>query len=427
MIRAPWVIGLLMLAPMAGAQVALPLDGYYHLGKYFPVRFTIDGHRGTQLVIGSAGGLQTRIAISTDHATGIAPALMLEQSPSLPWGLSSDNGSPPLRPPLKLLSPQQRLVGIQSGDAAQLQGLFPDRDLVPVRLDAADPLPGPTAAWGTLDAILLDSPATLTPAKISTLLASGTTIAVQSAQAPDSTWPWQHIGALWVLRHDICGPRWGGENAYPFSTVAGWQAEWPSSFRLRIFLYAAIFSILCMGLALVRFRWGAAAVLLLAGAAVGMMAWWWHGRSAVLERVAMAVVEADKLTQTDAWSFRTSVSHAEARNAWDAVTWPLFEQSDWRYFKVILDCGPSGDPDRFNFQCPPGIKIGFLSRVVSPTRPAGAAQPIAPLSALGYLASPTYRRPNCQVVGSLNQGGDQSGPEREWLGTVLIRCRPAGD
>jgi hypothetical protein len=413
----PLVLLLLPFAARADITLSLPLEGYYRPGKYMPVQFS--GSGAGQLAIGDPANVQTFIPLA-ENARGIAPAILLEPASNLPW----HNGDLGGALPLKLLSPQQRLIGFTTPDPTSAQTLFPDRDLIPVRLDPANLLPGPVAAWGILDALLLDSSARLTREQISILLAGGTTIAIRSSEPPDKDWPWEKRGDLQILHLDLAGPRWGGENIFPFDPVAGWQADWPASFRRRIFLYAVIFSILAAGASLIRLKYSGLIVVAGSILAVILLAIWWHGRSAVLEKSAMVSIVSPTLTQTDAWSCRASASPADASTPWDVLTWPFFEEKTWPYLHLALHCKGDGSPDLFSFRCIPSFKIAFLSRVVDRQKPAGTPQAVLPDSPLFLLRKRTYGMPNLNPLGQIPSPGEASKSESEWLGSLLIERQP---
>ncbi len=200
-----FIVSFLLVAVQARATVRLPTDGYVRPGRYFPVEVSSDAH------LRAAGCLPCDVT-----AAGRATVPML--AVAIPGPLSWGEGTAALRVP----GDHERLVGATSG---MPDGLFPGERIIPVRLDPADPLPGPAAAWEVLDAVVLDpaAMAALGEARRSALLAGGVTLAVSGDAAPDDRW--RRRGALWVLSYAPAGPTGVmAEGAY--APTEAWTPGW---------------------------------------------------------------------------------------------------------------------------------------------------------------------------------------------------------
>ncbi|HEX2974049.1 MAG TPA: hypothetical protein VHP11_17080, partial [Tepidisphaeraceae bacterium] len=383
----------------ASAEISLPLEGYYRPGRYMPVHITADlPARDTPLLLQGQGVIPTQINTPPARLDVIVPLLPLDNTlRSLCYSTGQTQS------PLRALQPSQRLVGLVADDLNIAQQLFPNHTVIPLRLDPATPLPGPIAAWQTLDAIVLDQPLAqqLGPSTLATLLAGGTRLVVRSPAPPDSVWPWSRLNDCWVLTPDLAGPVLAGPNPSALAPVQGWRAEWPSAFRYRIVLFAAIGAILLLSLTMVRWRFTPLLVLLLSAAIVLLLASWSKNRAAVLLRSGQVVVLRNALAQTDLWHYYASPNATTVQVPWLELTWPFFDdRADRDAMQVSLLCQPDGQPLSFVCRLPPSLKIGFLSRSLSQVSlpAASAATPANPLLRLSQRA---YLRPGDQVLGQL--------------------------
>jgi len=225
----------LSLAGRAPAANAYLLDGYFHPGRCMPVR--VSPGNGETLLSGD-GMIPTIVPIAYG---GVVPVLVLEA----PVDSSGQTG-------LRVLSPNDRLIAIVgSSEAAAAVDLFPnEKPPIVVRVDPSVALTGPSLAWETLDAVVLDRPPE--PEKVEKLLAMGVVIAMRTQDVPDHQWPWRREGELWVVRPQLVGPGGaiGGE-AVHLPTV-GWDVRLPSATKRQIVLAAALVSLLLISALLVR-------------------------------------------------------------------------------------------------------------------------------------------------------------------------------
>src|ERR1700678_3855786 len=101
--------------PVMAQQLSYPLQGYYRTGRFMPVAYEGNGGRITLKMPG---------AVETDgdySESGIAPVLVVGD----------------LGPSFHALTPEQRLVGIATGQPFNPQSLFPATSIIPIQLDVA--------------------------------------------------------------------------------------------------------------------------------------------------------------------------------------------------------------------------------------------------------------------------------------------------
>ena len=185
---AVFLLALFMLpgALLRGStQTSLPLQGYYHPGRYMPVgiQATIDDDR-KDLILSADGAIDTHLRWSDGAISAIAPLLCCNDA------ATSARVHTPHRnvaiPGLHPLADQQKLVVYLGADDHLADRFFLSHDIVAVTLPMQTFHAGPAAAWQTIDALVLDRDDLdrLDPHLISTLLAGGTSIIVRGASAP---------------------------------------------------------------------------------------------------------------------------------------------------------------------------------------------------------------------------------------------------
>ncbi|MGE5608793.1 MAG: hypothetical protein ACM359_06045 [Bacillota bacterium] len=384
----------------AAVEMSLPLEGYYRPGRYMPVR--VMAEQTSTLFLQGQGVIPTQINADQTRLDGIIPLFPLDNTLRLlHWTAGGTQGT--LQSSLRALQPDQCLVGLVADDLPFARQLFPDKTVIPIRLDPATPLPGPIAAWQALDAVVLDQPMAqqLGQSKLAALLAGGTLIAVRGQGPPNSDWPWSSRGNYWILIPDLAGPQFAGVLPAAFVPVQGWRAEWPVAFRRRIVLSAVICSLLLLVLSLVRTRWTVLLLVLLSATVVLLLGLWWKNRSAVLLRDGQVIVLRDKLAQVDLWHYYASPSVTIAQVPWLDTTWPFFEDpADCDAMGLSLLCRADGQPLSFSGRIPPGLKIGFLSRSIGGAVPA-TSSPVSPSNPLVRLAKRAYLTEGDQIVGQL--------------------------
>ncbi|HEV8604734.1 MAG TPA: hypothetical protein VGQ99_05180 [Tepidisphaeraceae bacterium] len=365
---------ILMLLParaMAAVEVTLPLAGYWRPGRYVPVRVEAR-EAGTVVEIGGEGVVRTRLPLADGRADVIVPLLVMSE----PGGIGGRAW--------RQLGPEQRLVGFTTIDIPFAQGLFPGDSIVPIQLAAADPLPGAAVAWETLDAVVLDNTvANIPEQKLRELGSCGVIVARRPGE---------------VNRPNIIGPRAAAEDLAAFAPVQGWAADWPKAFRRGVLLCAVAFSIVALGVGLMRFRHSAVVLVLLCAGASGGLWMWWRSRPAVLTRCGAIVCRDGALAQRDLWVYQATASGSDSRMSWAEVMRPYFEsRMDRDAMRPVLVCGEDGMPREFEFHLMVGQKVGFLMRsIVAAPQGALREQVSSPLE---RLAKRMYLREGVKVVG----------------------------
>ncbi len=390
---------LLMLLPaqaMAAVEVTLPLAGYWRPGRYVPVRVTAR-EAGTVVEFGGEGVVRTRLTLGDGRADVIVPLLVMSE----PRGFGGRAS--------RQLGPEQRLVGFTTIDIPFAQGLFPGDSIVPIQLAAADPLPGAAVAWETLDAVVLDnSVATISEQKLRELGACGVVVAWRPGE---------------VNRTNIIGPRAAAEDLAAFAPVQGWAADWPKAFRRGVMLCAVAFSIVALGVGLMRFRYSAVVLVLLCAAASGGLWVWWKNRPAILVRCGAIVCRGGGLAQRDLWVYQAAASGSDSRMPWSEVMRPYFEsRMDREAMKPVLVCGEDGMPREFEFHLAAGQKVGFLMRSFVPAPQGALREQVS--SPLELLARRMYLREGVKVVGESDSMWRMELPKygEQWP-TVVIEAK----
>jgi hypothetical protein len=363
-----------MLLPaqaMAAVELNLPLAGYWRPGRYMPVRVSAK-EAGPSIEIGSEGVIPVRLPLRNERFDGVVPLLVMSE----PRGIGDR--------PMRQLRAEQRLVGFTTIDLQFAQELFPGDSIVPIQLSAADPLPGAAVAWETLDAVVLDNTVSnVSEQKLRELGSCGVTVAWRPGE---------------INKPNILGPRAAAEAPAAFAPVQGWAADWPAAFRRAVMLCAVAFSIIALGLGLMRFRYSAVVLVLLCISTTAGLWMWWKNRPAVLIRCGAIVVRDGALAQRDLWVYQASASGSNSRMPWADLMHPYFESKlDRLEMKPVLICGEDGAPQEFVFHLLAGQKIGFLMRSFIPTPQTPLHEPAA--SPLARLAKRMYLREGVQIAG----------------------------
>ena len=408
------------------AAVHLSTDGYVRPGRYFPVEVRADG----PVTLAADGCVPTDVA---GGFRGTAPV----------WAVTTpagELGGTPLRTPAE----GERLVGATAALPAGAGELFPGDRLLPIRLDLADPLPGPPAAWEVLDAVVLDVPAmaAVTDAKRSALLAGGVMLAVAGDDRPDARWPWRRRGPWWVLAVTPAGPT---EVVSPdvYGPTESWSPGWPAAVRGGAAGVAAVVGVVTVALFARGIRdrvtprvavapqghsssrpkgapagrplrgggrWTAAAIAfpLLSGVAVLV----WRSRLDPVARVRGDVtVTSPAWSQHDAWVYGRARSAAVATVPWAGWTHPAFASAG-AAARARLTVSPDGST-AFRVPLAAGAAVAFVRREVGP---AG----VPPAITGGHGAA-------MRTVASLYLGrgdrvaGETPAPPGGWPGVAITR------
>lgn len=331
-----------------------------------PLRFALSPRPGQELTIDAPGALTTIIDLQQQPAQGLVPILPLSPSlRQLRWRLS-DGSQGTIAFPLKPLPPDQCLLGLAAGNPQSLSHLFPEKSVVPIRLDPANPIPGPAVAWSTLDAIVLDpaQAATIGPNSIAQLLAAQTTIIVLgNINLPIP--PTRKTDQFTLFAPPFSPPLASPVLPAAFAPVAGWHADWPKPFRVRILLISLIITVILLAVALLPPPFSALAGLLVSAASVLAIALLFSPVP-VLQKGGDIVLQLPDLRQIDSWNYFASPTNTIATFHASASTWPVFmHESDPLLLNLTLLCQADGLPDRFQFRLSRGVSAAFLSRSLS--------------------------------------------------------------
>jgi hypothetical protein len=382
-------------AAAAEVDVSLPLGEYYRPGRYLPVRVVARGvSNDAPIRIEAAGAVPTEFSPTGGSAAdAVAPLLAVTTMTDARWSVPG-GARGAIVPALRALGDDERLVGLlttDSGAQALAAELFPGKSIVSVPLDVATPLPGPAVAWGALDAVVLDETvaARLDEARVATLLAAGTAVAVRSGARPGGGWPWERRGAWWVANRTPAGPEDLIEPA-AYEPAMAWSPGWPAPLRRRVVLILVAFALLALAATLWRSRYVVVAVVALALVTLGSLAAWRAGAPSTASATG-AVRVNDAWTQHDTWTFHRGLATGEGDEGVSGVGRPVFASR--RHFEgagVRLLAGADGALS-FRYRLEPGRTLAFVDRRVDP-RVTGAVARARVSSPLRPLAQSLYLR-----------------------------------
>ncbi len=414
-----WLGLLVLCAPVLGAHLRLPLEGYYRAGRYMPV--AIQG-QGPMLNITGADILPTLVDTTGDPL--IVPVLVFGPGPlevqtvrPIADGLPSARGTlggvdpaPARSRPLRELQPDQRLIATLLDDPPP--SLFPTMRPILIRLEASALLHASPAAWGALDALVLDRATyqQLALRQISDFLSAGTLLAVRADRAPDDRWPWRKEGSYWRLSSPLDGPVSAGPNEAAYRPTFSWSGDWPPAFRRRLLIAAAAFILLVLLGALLPRRWRLGAVGGVSLAAVGLILWWRTAHAPLLQLNGTLLADHGSMRARDHWFYQTTPDPRSAAFHWRDWTLPLFAAPQQRRsLHMSLRCDSAGQPIGFEYRLPPRSRIAFLSRSIVPAAPALPLQPARP-TPLRDLARQLYLHPENHIAGQLPPAPDATWP-----------------
>jgi hypothetical protein len=419
----------------ADIAISFPLEGHYRPGRYMPVH-VVGSAAGRDITLQSEGSLPLILSAGTGSIDVTAPWLTV--SPLLQHAVWIDNSEHPLAATFEPLADYQRLVGMAGIDMDQARTIFTNGEIVPARLDVTNPLPGPVAAWESLDGLLLDenSAARVTDNQLRTLLAAGTTVAIRSERKPGGAWPWKQSGAFWVVSHPRMGPQSLVEPG-AFGPTYGWVRGIPWDARRRALLAGVIVCVLLIGAALLPaslpFRhWktkrpplqpspGVAGegertipsssrsqggVLAIAVVAVSTSLLWiaWQRHLQPIDTMsAQVVAESGSLTEHDRWTWISSPVALDSTFAAGGLTHPIFFthlQIDRTQMRVV--CAGNDQPISFRFHLEPQSTVAFDSATMDdePDRHALTTS----RSNVVSMVEEVYVNPRLNVAGEYEDG-----------------------
>lgn len=374
--------GVWICASIARGQVSLPLNGYIRAGEFMPVQVNSDVRE-----LRADGVVRTRIG---EGVRGIVPVLVLSDAPGT---LKAGE----VEIPLRSLQPDERLVGVASGDSAIAAKLFPGQSIVTVSLDASQPLPGPAMAWGALDAVILD----VMPANIDELLAGGMTVAVRGTSRPDGRWPWRRVDDVWVFQFDPKGLMGsiGGEAAY--LPTQAWTPGTAERLRQQILL-AGVLALLLLGSAMLlggrRAMIGMVAVAVVLG---GAIEWWRRSQPAISVANGAILVQTSNMFQRDDWTYFAAGTRAAEGSFQDGrpIVASITHAERCGLFLEI----PRIAPPTWRYTLPPHARLATLHRSFGfgVPLPQTIENPIT--SPLFELARQAYLSPGARMAGQFKQ------------------------
>lgn len=395
-LRTILVVALLLGSAATRADdltISLPLGPWYRPGKYLPVHVTATltaADPQTLTISTGPTGVRTTLPARPGRVDVIVP--LLPTTPRAVQITLAQEGRPDSvqSPELRPLANTDRLVAWTTPDesgARQLLGAA--TRLVPVLLDPADFFKFDPAAWGALDAILLDAgtASRLTEPQLVALHASGVIVAIKTDRPPLPAWPWKQQGEYAVLAPALAGPASGTYLDAAYLPVADWQPGHPWPERRRLLVVALLCCLPLLALALWRPRfttlWAIAIAVLLCAALLH----WQRSILAVRQAAGeIVLLPTGGVTQTDRWTYLASPIAVDATLPWQAVTWPLTSGD----LPITLACDGDGKPVQWLTRISASRKLAFLSRAVGLRSPHTPPQqpvtsPLAPLVEAAYL------------------------------------------
>jgi hypothetical protein len=395
----PIALIVLVVCPLASAavQITLPLEGYFHPGRYMPVHVVIDNAATESITLSADGTIPLTILNSPGSIDTVAP--WLATSSRVQGASWFDTSAHALNLPLQPLTDNQRLVALAGVDPAQAAALFPDATVIPIQLNLTDPLPGPTYAWESLDALLLDDAAAarVNEGQLRALLTANTLVAIRSPRRPVGDWPWQRSGDFWLLRLHRAGPdSLVAPDAY--LPTYGWVRGLPLSARRSALLGALLIAALLLAATLWKPRRPLLPVA--AVALLGSTLWiiWQSRQPPLIELTGRIVVESDGLSQCDRWTWLTSPVAVDGTFAAVDLAHPIFFSAAQltSLSTQLFVFGDSRAPE-FRFHLLPSATLAFVS---STTNLQTDHPPLLPArSDLASMAQAVYANPALSVAG----------------------------
>jgi hypothetical protein len=368
-----------MLVSVAGAQMRLPLQGYYRPGRCMPV--LVEAHDTSIDLLGD-GIVPAHVM---PGRVGIVPLLTLRSDASL-------NSSTTLHP----LGSDERLVGTTMGNRTIAATLFPGKKIISIDLDASAPLPGPAIGWGSLDAVVLGEK--IDSDRVGNFLNAGIVVAVLGNERPDARWPWQRMGVFWILQNDLVGPTTviGTEAAY--APMQSWHSTQPATLRWRIVIVGVVACLLMMLPLLLRSRWTIVAMLAMAMICTAAIESWRRDQPTLWSASGDIVVDSGDLRQIDAWRYFLSPHGGAGQFASDTLPIVL-DSHHAAQIDLRLQCNADG-ADAWEFTLPADGQLAFLTRTISAGKISGDISATS-RSPLYELARQDYLDANARIVGEI--------------------------
>jgi hypothetical protein len=429
----------IVLRSNASDSITLPLQGYYHPGRYMPVTVAVTPKTSDESTVGvfSPGAVGTYIRCAGERIEVTVPWMPMDERArrafcSIPGQRDELQAEPALKP----LGEHERLIAYAgvSPEAAKAMAtiLYPRDTAILVPLNPAQPMPGVAAAWTTLDAAIFDATTAkhLDESRFSTLISHGVAVAVDTAADRSPIfphWPWKQSGDWRYLRYEPAGPKSAAYLEAVQTPAAGLKTGWPVDVRRGLWITAAVFSILLLLLALWHPRFTVILAVLLAGAFVGGLTAWAHLRKPLIIVGGKIRIISSGMTQDDDWAYISCHQGIQASMRWIDTTTLMFAspiQLDESRARIV--CYPNGDPDFIYVELHPKSKIAMLCRRGGPRAPETSGQS-AVTSPLQDLVRDLYLQPGDEVIGEFPSTPLMASgytPITQWPAVLIHRSNP---
>jgi hypothetical protein len=380
--RVVWIILCVLLAWMVPAEVgaqiqlALPLDGYYRPGQYMPV-LVIAGEQTSLVEIGDA---HPTVVTTAANSRVIVPVLMLgPPQAQLPW---RSGGTEQQALALQPLRDEQRLIGTTGSGGFSGREIFPDSDVVTVRLDRADPLRGWGGAWDALDAAVVDAP----PRETNLLRAAGVRLMVQGSDAPAMAGDVAFMPVS--ARFD--------ERAY--LPTQNWPATQAPAVGQLVVLVAVVLALLVMATMLWRSPWQMALAALLTLLTMVGIEMYRRGVPLTSERELRVTIEHPVGMTLDRWRWHKALVTTRGKIEIRGFTYPIFAgASHLRAVRPRLLCDGQGRPIAIEWRLEEGATLATRERIVEvSTVKTEAESEMSPL--MLEMTRLLYAAPGVEVV-----------------------------
>jgi hypothetical protein len=387
------------------AAVSLPLEGYCKPGRYFPI--LVDGPDTAASIDFAADGCVS--SSTSPSATGqiVVPMLVTGNPRLLHW----PGGSIPLRS----LREDERLIAGVTDQLDTAEAVFPGKRLLPIHLDSAQFLPGPPAAWETLDGIVLDAAfmSRLTDSQRSALLSGGVKLICPGDSPPDTRWPWRKVDAAWVLAWPPAGPIGQVIDPNAYAPTFAWTPGLSTALRAQVIGAGVLLMLLILALMLRPNRITFTASVALCVVSTAAIIGWRNSLGSVDRAGGDIVISSSGLLQRDAYVYHRATETASQTVQWTGWTHPLLASpSSLRDLDLRLLVS-SDNGLSFSCRAIAGRTMAFVRREVQPgLLPAlspGIDSPMIEAVKAAYLV------PGDRIVGTI------SGGQQRWNTVVIER------
>ena len=228
-------------------------------------------------------------------------------------------------------------------------------------------------------------------------------------------------GVLWVLRYEPGGPRTAAFNEAAYLPTYSWEPGWPAILRRRIVLFAALFVVVAMLVALWRSRLAMPLLIVAVVAAVAVLGYWRKWQSPVLQAWGDVVVSDDPWVQRDRWLYQTSPDAIDSGFLWEGLCHPVFaDAGQLERSGMSLRCGADGRPVLFAYHLGAGARICFLARTLVAGDQAGAASD-AVTSPLRGVVQSMYLARGDALAGQIMPAGPANESAEVWPAALVRR------